>query len=331
MLRFGISGCGGFMERGVLPLMQKVPGVEIVAVYDQNPAAVEKLGGLFGIRHRFKTFEDLVACPDVDVVYVASPNVFHKPQTLAAAKAGKHVFCQKPMAMNAGECRQMIRGCKAAGVKLGIGFCYPFAGPQQKVKQLIHQGAIGEVSYYAISYSLGGYTKESVGWRCDPKMSGGGPLQDVAPHLVNLGCFFLDDTVKSVMAYVRPDLTDTDIELDTVTVCEFSRGARGTIDTSFVRGHTHTYTVIGTAGEIRATNTMCWRVSGKITLQAGGKEQDVPFEPTEGIEEEIRAFAGAVEGGRDLPMPGEAGLHAQAVIDAIYKSGRTGKRMEVKS
>ncbi len=152
---------------------------------------------------------------------------------------------------------------------------------------------------------------------------------DIAPHMINLGCFFLDDTVDTVMSYVRPELTQEDIELDAIALMEFSRGARGMIDTSFVRSNTHNYSLIGTKGEIHAVNTMCWRVGGKLILQEYGKEQEIIFDPVEGIEEEIRQFVRAVERGEDLIMSGRAGWNTQAVIDAIFESGRTGKRVPV--
>jgi predicted dehydrogenase len=331
MVRFGICGCGGFVENGVLPLLQRIENLQVVAVYNPSPTRLERVAEKFGIKHRFQNYEDLVACKEVDAIYIASPNVYHKDQTIAAANAGKNVLCEKPMGMNAEECRQMIEVCRAKGVKLGVGFCYPFAGAQQKVRELLRDGAIGEVSYYTISYSLGGYNKDTVGWRCDPKMSGGGPLMDIAPHMINLGCFFLDDTVASVMSYVRPELTSEEIELDAIALMEFSRGARGMIDTSFVRSNTHNYSLIGTKGEIHAVNTMCWRAGGKLVLQTYGKEQEIPFEPIEGIEEEFRQFAHAVDKNENLGMPGQTGRHTQAVIDAIYESGRTGIRTRVVS
>ncbi len=329
MLRFGICGCGGFVEKGVLPLLTRIPDIQIVAAYNPSSTRLDRVAEEFSIRHRFANYEDLVACKDVDAIYIASPSVFHKDQTIAAANAGKHVLCEKPMGMNAAECRQMVEVCEARGVKLGIGFCYPFAGAQQKVHQLVRDGAIGEVSYYTISFSLGCYNKDTVGWRCEPKMSGGGPLMDIAPHLINLGCYFLDDTVDTVMSYVRPELTQEQVELDAIALMEFSRGARGMIDTSFVRSNTHNYSLIGTGGEIRAVNTMCWRAGGKLILQEYGKEREIAFDLVEGIEEEFRHFVRAVERNEPLIMSGQAGLHNQAVIDAVYESGRTGRRCQV--
>ena len=326
MVRFGFSGCGGFAERAVLPLLQRVENAKAVAACDKRN--IDDVCNKFGLA-AFGSLEEMLESAEIEAVYVCSPNVFHKGQIITAAKAGKHVMCEKPLGLNAQECREAVEVCKASYVKLGVDFCYPLAGAQQKAKQLAQEGAIGEVSHIHISFNLGTYNKETVGWRCDPKMSGGGPLMDVAPHLVHLASFFLEDTAESVMAYVRPPLTDTDIEQDVVAIIEFSRGGRATIDTSFVRGNTHSYSVAGQRGEIRAFNTMCWGAGGELTLICGTEEQNVSFEPVEGIEEHFRLFSQAIERDESPPIPGEAGLHVQAVIDAIYESGRSAARCDV--
>ena len=329
MIHFGMCGCGGFIERAVLPMMQDVENAKAIAAFDVDRGRLDKVCKEFDISQACNTFQELLNAEGVDVIYVASPNVFHKEHTILAAEAGKHVFCQKPMGMNAAECREMIEACRSKGVKLGIGFCYPFGGAQQRAKELIKEGAIGQVSYLHLSFNLGGYNPDTVGWRCDPKLSGGGPMMDLAPHLINLACFFLDDKVESVMAYVRPEKTETEIETDVTALLEFSGGARACVDTSFVRGNKHNYTIVGTEGEIHAAGTMAWRSGGEVILQAEGQEQNISFSNIEHIEQEVRLYCRAVERNEDPPVSGEAGLHAQAVIDAIYESGSTGKRCAV--
>jgi len=331
MVQFGICGCGGFAEKAVLPMLRKVNGAEVTALFGgSNQERLQKLGKEFGVSRICDTFDDLVGTDDVDAVYISSPNVFHKEQTIAAARAGKHVLCEKPMAMNATECREMVDVCRQQGVKLTVDFCYPFGSAQQRVKELIDEGAIGEVSYLYLSWNIAGYgDNETLGWRGDPKKSGGGPLMDLGTHMVDLACFFLNDTVESVMAYVRPARSDTEIEIDALAMFEFSRGARASLDTSFVRGNKHNYTVVGTAGQIHALGTMGWRPEGKITLRRGLEEQDVPFDKIHGFGTLCRLFCQAVEQDQTAPAPGEAGLHVQAVIDAIYLSSQTGKRCPV--
>lgn len=328
MMRFGISGCGSFIERAVLPLMKNVADARAVAAFDANGERLRQVCRSFDIPQPCATFDELLRA-DIDAVYVASPNVFHHDQVIAAAGSGRHVLCQKPMGMNAAECREMLDACARRGVKLAIGFCYPLGGAQQRAKELVREGAIGDVSSIHISFNLGDYSPETVGWRCDPKMSGGGPLMDLAPHLINLACFFLEDRVESVMACVRPQKTDRQVEMDVAAILEFQRGARVTLDTSFVRGNTHNYTLVGAAGEIHAEGTMAWHPGGVLTLSREGNRREVPFSNVEHIEEEIRRFCAAIDKDEAPPFSGQDGLHVQAVLDAVYESGRTGRRCAV--
>ena len=333
MLRFGMCACGGFIERAALPMIQRLDNMQATAAFDVNAECLQRIADMFDVPRRCGTYEELLAVDDVDVVYIASPNVLHKSQTIAAAAAGKHVFCQKPLALTGPDCKDMIAACKANGVQLGVGFCNRFGGAQQKAVELIKDGAIGEISHMHFSFNLGSYNPETVGWRCDPKLSGGGPLMDLAPHMVDFASYIFEDNVESVTAYVRPDLSETEIELDTVAAMQFSRGARLTMDASFVRGNGCVYTIIGTRGEIHAVGTMVWLVNGemigKLTLRAGGKEEELTFPTHEHIGMEMELFCAAVEKGEEPPVSGEAGYRAQAVIDAIYESGRTGRRIDV--
>jgi predicted dehydrogenase len=326
MIRIGICGCGVFIQRAVLPMMARVGSIEVLAAFDSDQSLLSKVCHNFQIDHTCGSFEELLNIDGLDVIYIASPNKFHKSQTIAAANAGKHVFCQKPMGLNTAECREMLTICHDKNVKLGIGFCYRFQGAQQLAKELIAQGKIGEVSHINFSFNLGGFTRESVGWRCDRKMSGGGPLMDIAPHIIDLSSYLLDDEVESVMAYVRPGETEDDVETDAVVLMHFSKDIIVSFDTSFVRRNEHYYTITGTMGEIRSAGTMAWQTGGRMTLHRNREIEDLSFSNEEHIEKEMRLFCEALESNKKVPVPGEAGLHAQAVIDAIYQSGRTGKR-----
>jgi len=336
MIRFGMCGCGGFIERAILPSIRDIQAAA-VAAFDVNIDRVGKVSDLFGITHRCSTFEELLLVKDVDALYIASPNVLHKAQTIAAAEAGKHVFCQKPLGMNAAECVEMIAACRANSVRLGVGFCYRFGGAQQKAKEMIRQGVIGDVSLIHFTFDLGDFynkNKNTAGWRVDPRMSGGGPLMDLAPHMIDLASFFLDDKVESAMAYVRPEPSETEIEMDVLASMQFRGGARMSMDTSFLRCSTHGYTIVGRKGRIHGHGTMPWRTNGKplgtLALEIDGRIKAMEFSGHEHLEQEISLYCKAIEDNSEPPVPGEAGLHAQSVVDAIYESGRTGRLCTVK-
>ncbi len=215
MIRFGISGCGGFAEKAILPLIANMPDAQVTTIYGGSSERLETIKQKFNVNRICGSYDELAGSDDVDAVYISSPNVFHKEQAIAAACAGKHILCEKPLGMNASECREIVDTCHKQAVKLTVDHWSPFAPAQQKVAQLVNEGVIGEVSFLYLSINVGGYSDLSaIGWRADPKKSGGGPLMDLAVHMVDLGCFFLDDKVKSIMAYVRPERTQTQIELD---------------------------------------------------------------------------------------------------------------------
>ena len=330
MIRLGISSAGAFVERGVLPRLQAVESIRVTAISDKlEPNRAQALARTFDIDQALNDFEEIINSDLVDAVYVCAPNCFHREMTIAAAEAGKHVICEKPLGLNAAECRAMVEACHACGVTLAVGFCYPHAGPQRKVKQLIDEDVIGPVSNIHLSFSLVNFTKAVGGWRCDPKVSGGGPLMDLAPHLIHLACFFAQSHAESVMAYVHPDQTESEIETDAVAAMRFANGVTATMETSFARSRTHSYRITGSKGYLDAEGTMGWQVGGKIVLEQDFESTTVQFEQLEGIEQEFREFASAIEHGTPLLCDGRAGLHVQAVIDAVYESGRTGRRCPV--
>lgn len=335
MIRFGMCGCGGFIEKAVLPMMMRVGKARPVAAFDMNMETLGRVCSDFGIDHKCLTFDEMLRLEEVDVIYVASPNVFHKEQVIQAAEAGKHIFCQKPMGMNTAECEEMLAVCGNAGVKMGMGFCYRFQGAQEYVKRMIREKAVGKVSYLHFSFNLGGYNPETAGWRCNPKLSGGGPLMDLAPHLVDLAYFFTEEKAVSAMAYVNPEKSDEAIELDVSAILQTEHGVKVALDISFVRGNMHNYTIVGDKGQLRALGTMCWTNAlpdigkGRLFLEKGMASEELEFTTGEHLETEIRLFCNALETGTELPVPGEAGLYVQRVIDAIYESGRTQRLVQI--
>jgi len=334
MIRFALCGCGGFMEKAVIPMMLRVPAARIVAAFDTNPETLDRVCTAFQIPRRCRTFTELLQT-EADVIYIASPNRFHKEQAIAAAQHGFHIFCQKPMAMNAGECQEMLEACTQAGVQMGMGFCYRFQGGQQKMRELIASEAVGPISYLYMSFNLGGYNPETAGWRCNASLSGGGPLMDLAPHLIDLALWLLQDEVVSIMAYVQPERTAETIELDADVLLQFAGGARAAINTSFVRGNYHTYTAVGKSGQIRALGTMCWNNEipgigmGEVFIEQEMRCEPVAFTTKEHLAEEIRLFCAALESRQPVPVSGQYGLKVQQIIDAIYESGRTGRRVSL--
>jgi predicted dehydrogenase len=330
-----MCGCGGFIEKGVLPAMADAENAQAVALFDVSDDRLQQVGDQFGIKKRFKKYDDLLVCDEVDVVYIASPNIFHREQVIAAAQAGKHVFCQKPMGMNARECQEMLAAVEAADVKMGLGFCFRYAGAQKKAKELLDAGEIGHPCTFHMSFNFHGYTSETVGWRCDAKLAGGGAMMDLAPHMVDLASFFMGSAVESVMSYIHPEKTKTEIETDALIILQMVNGTSALLDTSFnLRGDGAFYRIVGSSGEIRRSGIDGWRINGEVgvpltVVKSGTEHGKVNYPAHEYIEKELVAFCRAVENGEEPPVSGQYGSKLQAVIDAVFESGKTGRRIEV--
>ena len=153
-LGIGIIGSGAIAQECHIPGYQTMPDkCEVLAVADINPDATKNAAEKFSVPYQFLDYRELLAMPEIDAVSVSTPNLLHKQPTIDALKAGKHVLCEKPMAMNADECREMISAEKASGKLLQIGLQWRFSGIARFMKDYIDSGKMGEI-YYARAMAL---------------------------------------------------------------------------------------------------------------------------------------------------------------------------------
>src|SRR5262245_19286552 len=144
VLRWGLIGCGDIARRNVAPALRDLPGCDLVAVARARSDRAAEFAREFGARKWYERWQDLVNDSDIDAVYVATPVYLHADQTIAAAERGKHVLCEKPMAMNVEECDRMIDACSANGVRLGIAYYRHFYPAVARIKEIIESGEIGK-------------------------------------------------------------------------------------------------------------------------------------------------------------------------------------------
>ncbi|CAG7618497.1 Oxidoreductase P35 [Paenibacillus solanacearum] len=200
-IRWGIIGCGNVTEVKSGPAFQKAEGSQLVAVMRRDGRLAEDYAKRHGVPKWYDRAEALIADPEVDAVYVATPPAFHKQYAIDAAKAGKPVYVEKPMAMNAAECEDMIAACREAGVPLFIAY-YRRALPRfLKVKQWLDDGAIGEVRSVITTHlakpSAQDLTGASTAWRIKPELSGGGYFYDLASHTLDVLDYLLGPIVQA--------------------------------------------------------------------------------------------------------------------------------------
>ena len=203
-IRWGIIGCGDVTEIKSGPGFQLAKGSTLFAVMRRNG----KLAKDYARRHKaakwYDNAEALINDPQVDAVYIATPPSSHKEYTMTAAKAGKPVYVEKPMALNFNECQKMIKVCEEYEVPLFVAY-YRRALPRfLKIKSLLDKGAVGDVRFVNVTFHQKPFPKDINGikhWRVDPKIAGGGYFFDLAPHTIDILQFFFGE-VKSAGGYI---------------------------------------------------------------------------------------------------------------------------------
>lgn len=320
-IRYGIIGFGGFAESTIAPAFRLSPNAELVAIQKRSPELARQKAAEFKIRHAFSSAEELVAHPDVDAVFIVSANALHHAETLAAARAGKHILVEKPMAMNAGETRSMIEACKSANVKLMVGHMIRFSTAMQRVRALIQSGALGTITFVKAEFLYDARLSHR-GWLFDRKVAGGGPVFDIGVHCLDTLRFVLDDQVASVKSHLHPAPTGSVTESTGSLSLRFGKGTPGSIYCSFEGPTRRTFIeIIGTEGLISASDfTLGDRT---IPLTVGKRKDGNSLETrTEEIAvpnlyvEEITNFSNAILGNGEPFIPAEVGFENQRVLDA---------------
>src|SRR5262245_2792550 len=182
-IRWGVIGAGDIVRRRVAPALRDSPRCELVAISRARASLADEAKAL-GAARWYPRWRDLVADPDIHSVYIATPVHVHAEQTIAAAEAGKHVLCEKPMAMTAAECDRMIAACRSNGVKLGIAYYRRFYPVVARVKAILESGEIGQpvVAHMSSFEWFDPAPDHPRGWLLNPAIAGGGPMMDFGCH-----------------------------------------------------------------------------------------------------------------------------------------------------
>lgn len=180
----GIIGCGTIALQNHLPGLQLCPDVRVTALCDSNPAVLAEAVRQTGLQKGFAHYQELLALQEVDAVVIATPNATHAPIALAAIAAGKHLLCEKPLAMNLAEALEMLRAAEKAGVRHMTAFTYRFVPAMRYLAHLVKEGAIGQ-PYHFRACRLQDWGSRSLGWRQVARLAGSGELGDMLSHRID--------------------------------------------------------------------------------------------------------------------------------------------------
>lgn len=330
-VRWGIIGCGDVARKRVAGAIQEEPHSELVSVCRRDLKQLEAFVAEFSVPRGTTSADELIASPDIDAVYIATPVSLHRPQTIAAARAGKHVLVEKPMAMSTAECDEMIAVCHEHGVKLGVAFYRPFYPVIHRMRELVESGAIGTVlsvsavtaTPFAIDPDHDGY------WRVIPELGGGGALMDIGSHRLDLFLTLFGPIagadpggdgsgVKAFCATVAADYNSDDLAH---LIVRFESGVHGSLSCYF--GSTidpDEFAILGTKGRLvsRPLN------GGELIIERGTGTTREQHPPCPNFNLPLIAdFVAAITANGNPHVPGEQGRDVNRVIELAYASSRS--------
>ncbi len=345
-VKWGVIGAGGIASRRTIPEgLLPSPQCELVALMDVDPGRAAAAAQRFGVRQWFTRAEDLLALPEVEAVYIATPNCYHKEQTVAAARAGKHVLVEKPMALSERDAEEMVTACRRAGVQLMVAYMMRFHAHHQRLKAMIEAGELGQVTFGRAQLTCW-YPPIPDAWRQDARLSGGGAFIDMGTHCLDL-LEMLIGKVKRLSAFAGTLAFDYPVE-DTATVLlEFESGAQGVVDASFCvpdEASQNVLEVRGTRGAVVADHTIGQEAGGTMTAvtlgQVGGYDaqqarsaapaaRPIEVEPVNTYRAEVEYFVECIEQDREPFSGGAEAIRFVALTEAIYRAARTGQVLSV--
>ncbi|HTX19379.1 MAG TPA: Gfo/Idh/MocA family oxidoreductase [Bacteroidota bacterium] len=324
---YGIIGFGSFAERAVAPAIAASRNSRLVAIQKRSLATAEEKAREHSIPYAFDSAQELVRHPEVDAVYIASANACHCEETLVAAKAGKHVLVEKPMATDAAECRRMIAACKRHGVKLMVGHMLRFSPLIFRMRNIVRSGMIGDIVTARSEFVYDGRLSQRQ-WLLKRKLAGGGPVFDIGVHGLDTLRFVLDDEVVSTKSDLLPHPTANSTEQKANLLLRFSRGVLATMSCSFVAPFRRTFLeFVGTNGIISAFSFTQNNATVYLNITMGKEGKAEPTRTEEVVVpnlyiEQISSFSDNILENTETLIGGEVGLKNQIVLDAAMSSVR---------
>jgi predicted dehydrogenase len=325
MIRFGILGFGLHAVRRLMPGFVLAQSCRVSALSRRDLKKAQASAAEYHIPLAFDSAEELCHSSEVDAVFVATPNSSHLQDVLLAVRCGKPVLCEKPMAMNADECRQMVEAARRANVLLGVAQVFRFEDSTARLRERIAAGQIGKPVLARSEFSYQG-RNHARSWLTDASVAGGGPLADVGVHCIDALRYVLDDEVVSVAAQGASDSDSGQVEAAAVLALKFARGTLGSILVSIRAEYRTPLEIVGETGVLRADDGL--NVEHPINLQLRRESSVVETELVSNryaYARQVDMFAAAIETNSVFPVPGEEGWQNQLILDAAYRSLKSGR------
>jgi predicted dehydrogenase len=342
-IRTGIIGCGSISKTHA-PALRDLEESEFVACCDVDEGRARKLADEFGARHTFSDPGEMLKSGVVDAVVVATPHPAHAPVVVAAAAAGVHVLCEKPISDKLSEAHRMVEAADKAGITFGVVFMRRWWPAAQRIRKAIDDGKLGKLVLAECVSKLwrGPEYFAQDAWRGKWATEGGGVLMNQAVHAIDQFQWFMGPAVEVVGRYAKlRDGDYIDVEDTAVATVVFANGALGTVlgSTTINPGFGFRVTVHGDNGATasvwenpegqQGVNDI-WTIPGEEPLRLEWEKEDAGKPGFPGFHKlQIQDFLRAIQEKRPPAVTGAEGVKSLEIIQAIYESSRTGKAISL--
>lgn len=331
VLRVALMGLGSYAGR-VAEAMKDCKRAKLVGLISGTPSKIKDWQAKWNIPeancYNYDNFDNIKNNPNIDAVYIITPNALHHPQTLRVAKAGKHVICEKPMAVNAKEGQEMVDACKAAGVKLLIGYRMHFEPNTKEVVRMRKEGELGKILYFQgqSGFRIGNPNQ----WRLDPKLAGGGAMMDIGIYSINAARYMTGEEPIWVTAQeVKTDPQKFKEGVDETITFQlgFPSGVIGSCLSTYSMNNLDRFFVNGDKGFADLQPASGY---GPIKGRTHKGELALPHPMHQTLQMDGMAEL-IFEGKQPLvPVDGEEGVKDMKIVDAIYAAVKSGGKVPLR-
>lgn len=327
-IRWGVLSTANIAQQQLIPAMGRASNAELIAISSRG-SQVYEVASKFGISRAYESYEELLHDPDIEAIYIPLPNNLHKEWVIKAAKQGKHILCEKPVALTTGDAEEMVEICRENNVRFMEAFMYQLHPQHKRVKEIISSGEIGDIKLIKSSHSF--FLESRVNKIKMDKAMGGGSLYDVGCYSIHAIRYLLDSEPVSVQCFAELD-PETGVDLSTFGYLNMGGGVRAMFDCSFDMTRRNEYEVIGTKGTIRVP--FAFRPDnnggvGKVITQVADiiREENVYGDL---YRLEVEHFSNVIQTNGDPDVTGISTINNMRVIEACYQSIQTGELVEIK-
>ena len=328
-IRWGIIGCAGIAKHSVIPGIQKSETGEVAAIASRGLDKAKQTAEELTIPTAYGSYEELLADPTIEAVYIPLPNHMHKEWVIRAAEAGKHVLCEKPLALTAQEAQEMAAACEKAGVVFAEAFMYRYHPRYNVIHDIIRSGEIGEIRGIHGTFTFNNAKdKNNIRYKQD---WGGGSLYDVGVYPISAARMLLNEEPQAATVHALLSEEHDYVDMIASGILEFNKGVALTFDCGMWAAFRNTLEVLGTDGRIEVPSAFVVNQDERdnffVHTKDGRREVEVPRLNQYALQAD--AIGRSIRNGEPLPFPASDAVLNMRVLDACLTSARERRRVEI--